>query len=469
MSQFRKLLVKSLEVGSIYVAYSAKNKHLSRNGDKGVFVKVVHTTPQNVKVQVLGTTIETAIAKLDTRDDAWMYDPSGAEVQVAARIADKTAWPGFSPRMEREGWDGKVFMFNADELHLIDDEEHPHFGVTLLRHEGDTIDPEEDAPYVNTFLMSNIYPVNPPEWRVPRAQRMGIGAIELPLPPKPVAEQHNAIINQLAPLFATIHSNHRDENVSFAKVSLTEDEKEWCFNQQCHHKIQASEDFKVEYVLTMGFPKEGKGGLWAKDKAEGEALRFWITYLTSYSPYADVFLTKDVDFILEKGYILDASKPSRLVVGACFATRQVWEKGARARAFLELYKAGIPLHLAHVFGSQCSEFAGGKMKFAQSGNNHSHLHNERLSDKCIINFVDCKPQYAGKPYNERPDATSNVHGGTDGVDGMWSASFRTKPSPVYAKLREIKGAGSWGASLSVDEAVERAADIIDDWAAKVGI
>ena len=52
---------------------------------------------------------------------------------------------------------------------------------------------------------------------------------------------------------------------------------------------------------------------------------------------------------------------------------------------------------------------------------------------------------------------------------MWSASFRTKPSSVYSKLREIKGSGSWGASLSVDEAVERAADIIDDWAAKVGV
>lgn len=467
MATFRKLLVKSLEVGAIYVAYSAKNKHLSRNGDKGVFVKVVSTTPQNVKVQVLGTTIETAIAKLDTRDDAWMYDPVGAEVDVVARIADKAAWPGFSPRMEREGWDGKVFTFKEDELHLIDDELHPHFGVTLLRHEGDTIDPEEDAPYVNTFLMSNIYPVNPPEWRVPRAQRMGIGAIELPLPPKPVAGQHNAIINQLAPLFKEIYSKHGNENVSFTKVNLSKNKHRLYSDQACHARMQTNEDFQVEYILTMGFPK--RSTRWATDKAEGEALHFWITYLTSYSPYADVFLTKDVDFILENGYVIDASKPSRLVVGACFATRQVWEKGARANAFLELYKAGIPLHLAHVFGSQCSEYKDGKMKFAQAGQQHSHLNNANLSDQCIVNFIDCKPQYPGKSYNEDCNATQSCHGGRYGVDGMWSKDFYDKKSGIYDKLKEIKGAGSWGAALSIDEAVERAADIIDDWAGKVGV
>lgn len=467
MATFRKLNVKNLVAGNIYVAFSAKNKMLSRNGDKGVFVKVVSTTPQNVKVQVLGTTTETAIAKLDSRDDAWVYDPAGAEVEVVARIADKAAWPGFTARMEREGWDGKAFTFKDDELYLVDDEGSAGYGLTLLRHEGDTIDPEEDAPYVNTFLMSDIYPTTPPEWRIPRAQRMGMGAIELPLPPKPVAEQHNAIIESLAPRFKEIYAGHGRENVSYMKVNLTENKEKCHFDKACHADMQTKCPFVPEYILTMGFPKGETR--WAKDKAEGEALRLWVTYLTSYSPYADVFLTKDVDFILENGYIIDANKPARLVVGACYATRQVWEKGARARAFLELYQAGVPLHQAFVFGSQCSEHKDGKMKFAQEGSGHSHLYNGRLSNKCIMNFINGKPQYAGKLYTKDCHATNSVHGGRNGVDGMWSDQFGEDVSPMYQQLLSIKGQGGWGAALPIDEAVERAADMIDDWVDKAGL
>lgn len=471
MMQFRKLSIKNLEVGSIYVAYSGRNKHLSRNGDKGVFVKLLSTTGENIKVQVLGTLTETAIAKLDTREDAWIYDPAGAEIQVVARIADKQAWPGFSPRMESEGWDGKVFTFKDDELFVVEDmegEREQYNGITLLRHEGETIDPDEDMPYVNTFLMSNIYPVEPPEWRVPRAQRMGIGAVELPLPPKPVAEQHNAIIEALSPLAALVQSKHTRENVSFIKAAADYSVVAEYYNQVCHRTIQCNEDRPVAYVITTG--RNNCGSHWVKGYASEEAERLWVTYLTGYSPYADVFITKDPDFILENGYIIDASKPARLVAAACYATRQVWEKSPRLEAFYKLYEAGVPMHLAFVFGSQCSEFAQGKMKFAQAGSNHSHLYSAHLSDSCIINFVDGKPAYPGKPYNKKPEASDNsVHGGQDGVDGMWSADFRKKPSKMFERLREIKGTGAWGGGVNIDIAIEKAADMIEDWAQTNGV
>lgn len=469
MAQFRKLLVKNLVVGTTYVAFSARNKLLSSNGDSGVFVKVISISGGNIKVQVLGTTTETAINKLDTREDAWLYDPAGSEMNVIARISDKSAWPGFSPRMAREGWDNKPFVFKEDELYEVTEEDNPaKAGTLLLRHEGDTIDPEEEMPYINTFLMSDIYPAEPPEWRIPRAQRMGIGAIELPLPPKPVAEQHKAIIDALSPHVVELRKKHTGENVSFAKYDAEFKLVNEYQNQVCHARLQRSGDQNVSYILTIGRNDlEGRAS-WVKGYASDEATRLYITYLVGYSPYKDVFLTKDVDFILEHGYIIDASKPSRLVVAGCFATRQIWEKSERCEGFLSLYKAGIPLDLAFVFGCQCSEYKEGKIKFAMQGSDHSHLENGRLSDKCILNFVDGKPQFPGKPYNVDESASSNSHGGCYGVNGMWSKDFADKPSSMFQKLKDIKGAGSWGKALPVEDAVEKAADLIDDWIKEVG-
>ncbi|QHJ82115.1 MAG: hypothetical protein [Caudoviricetes sp.] len=469
MAQFRKLLVKNLVVGTTYVAFSARNRMLSRNGDSGVFVKVVSISGANIKVQVLGTSTETSINSLDTRKDAWMYDPAGSDMNVVARIADKAAWPGFSPRMAREGWDNKAFVFKEDGLYEVTEEDNADkAGTLLLRHEGDTIDPEEDMPYINTFLMSDIYPAEPPEWRIPRAQRMGIGAIELPLPPKPVAEQHKAIIDALSPHVVELRKKHTSENVSFAKYDADFDLVNEYRNQVCHARLQRTDDKRVKYILTIGRNDlQGKSS-WVKGYASDEATRLYVTYLVSYSPYKNVFITKDVDFILEHGYIIDARQPARLVVAGCYATRQIWEKSERCEGFLSLYKAGIPLDLAFVFGCQCSEYKEGKMKFAQQGSDHSHLANGQLSNKCILNFLDGKPQFAGKPYNVDESASDNKHGGSYGVNGMWSSDFAVKTSPMFEKLKDIKQPGGWGKALPVEDAVERAADLIDDWIKEVG-
>lgn len=467
--QFRKLAIKNLEVGQIYIAFSAKNKRLSSNGDKGVFVKLNEISGNGVKVQVLGTSQDTSIASLDTRDDAWMYSPSGVEIPVVVRIADKKQWPGFSPRMEREGWDGKAFSFKEDELYTVEDEESPGNGLTLLRHPGETIDPEEDMPYVNNFLMSNVFPTTPPEWRVPRAQRMGIGAVELPLPPKPVAEQHKAIIALLTPHLKTLVQGHTRDNVSYGKFSGDLKQKNIYMNQVCHRTLQSEEDFPVEYVITLGVNKGVPGSWFRALPVQHEAMVLWITYLTSYSPYAPVFISKSPEYIMEHGYIMDGNAPSRLLVGAAFATRQIWEKPARADAFYKLYEAGVPLDQAFVFGCQCSEFDGKKIKFAQSGDGHSHLRHSGLSDKCILNFIHHTPQYPGKPFIKDNNASSNTHGGKYGVDGTWSAAFAEKVSPMYKQLSSIKSVGGWGGAVELEDGVERAADMIDEWAGRHGV
>lgn len=467
--QFRKLNVAKLNVGEIYVAYSSKNKHLAANGPRGVFVKVIEKKGKNVKVQVLGTLIETAITNLEAREDAWVYSPAGVKLPVRVEIHDKAAWPGFTPRMEREGWDGKEFALNMDEIFLVEDVESPGNGLTLLRHEGETIDPDENAPYINNFLMCDIIPLSPPEWRIPRAERMGMGAIELPLPPKPVAEQHKELIVALTPHLEELRNRHTAENVSFEKFSADLKKSEAYRNQVCHRCIQTTERFKVAYVTTIGYTGV-KGGSWVNSqKITDEALRLWVTYLANYSPYADAVITKDPDFIIKYGYILDASAPARMVVGLCYASRQVWEKPQRAEGFLELYKQGIEINAAFLFGSQCSEYRNGKMKFAQGGESHSHLCNSRLSNECAVNFIKHQPEFPGLPYCENPQASNSDHGGDYGVDGTWSSAFRVG-TKVYPLLAELKAnTGGWGGALAVEDAAEQAADIIDEWMGRMGL
>lgn len=459
MSQYRKLTNARLEVDQIIVAHNPKSKVL--NEPNGLFCKVISKAEKSVKVQVLGTKTELRFST--ETEGAWAYDPSSADTNVVVNCSDFNAWPRFTPRMQAEGWQGKVFKFDSAELHLDRDERSQGHGITLLRHKGDTIDPDTNQPYTNNFLMSSIFPAQAPEWRIPRAERMGIGAVELPLPPKPVSVEHVEVIEKLTPVLNALRENHRS-NVSFSRHSIDFKQESRSTAQACHADIQRDTNFKVAYVTTIGLNDSDSHNGWVKGKASDEATRLWITYLTGYSPYAEAFLTKDPDYILKYGYVLRADVPTCLLVGACFATRQLWERPQRCEGFLELYKAGIQLDASFVFGCQTSEYANGKMKMAEQGNSHSHLNHTGLSDQCIINFIDHKPAVAGnKTYTESHNA-SGV--GDYGVDGMWSKDYREKVSGMYKTLSNIKGGGQWGSSLPIDEMVDRACDAIEDWLIK---
>lgn len=462
MSQYRKLTNARLEVDQIIVAHNPKSKVL--NTPNGMFCKVISKAEKSVKVQVLGTKTE---LRFSTEvDGAWAYDPSSSDTNVIVNCSDFNAWPRFTPRMQAEGWQGKTFKFDSAELHLDRDERSQGFGLTLLRHKGETIDPDTQQPYTNNFLMSSIFPAEAPEWRIPRAERMGIGAVELPLPPKPVSVEHREVIDKLTPVLDALNKKH-NTNVSFSRHNKTFTEEVRSIGQACHRELQEEVGFTIQYVTTIGVNRAKNHSDWVKGYASDEAMRLWITYLTSYSPYADAFLTKDPDFIMEYGYVLTADVPNCILVGACFATRQVWEKPQRCEGFLELYKAGMPLDVAFVFGCQTSEYKDGKMKMSEPGNGHSHLNHSGLSDECIMNFIDHTPQRPGKKtYKESVNASrSNDYG----VDGMWSSKFKQTPSSMYKALSNIKGGGEWGKSLPVDEVVDKACDIIDDWLAKMGV
>lgn len=465
--QVRKLGIKALQPGNIYVAYSAKNKLLSKNGKKGVLVKLVETSGVNIKVQPLGTDTTTAITKLESRDDAWIYDVAGADVQVCARVANKNAYPGFSARMEREGWDGKAFTFDPAELYTLtpeDGEENgvqEHVGTVTLRHEGDTIDPDEDAPYVNIFLASDLYPVQEPEWRVPRAQRMGVGAVEINLPPKRVSAEDAELINLLSDALKTFKAGFKPG--ATASYCVADDKGQVFYDDwqgACHAGLQRIEGRgdkgKAAYILTGCREATGKSGL------TGEVLKTFINYLTGYSPFADAFLIKDAEWIMANNcYVLTADVSAQMVAGACIATRQCWEYPHIQVAWYGLMNQGLDANTAYLFGNRASS-SGNKWRFAQGATGHTVFSIERMSEKAIIAFIDGKPrQQNKKPYRQ----DCNYHG----VNALWGDT--DSKAKVIEKLDTIGGAKTaWGSSgLPFDDAMEQAADIIDDWAKGAGV
>lgn len=466
--QVRRLQTKQLIVGNTYLAFSAKNKKLS--SPVGTFVAITSVTARGIKMLLLGTENpeEVAITKLDERDDAWIYDPSGVEIEMRLDPAlDKNQWPKWTPRLEASDWMSRIFTLDTSRFYKVERPGEPGNGVTMIRMEDPNINPSTGRAYVTNFPLNWVMPVNPPEWRIPRAERLGLGAVELPLPPKPVKPEHQEALKALVEsgLLKEISKQCR-ENVHHMRISADLKKTSVHLNQVCHREVKDDVRFEPAYLVTLGLNTGSSHWVKGKPSTE-EALELYITYLTNYSPYADVFISKDAKFILEYGYVIDTNSPNRLVLGACFATRQVWERPYRADAFLALYKAGVPLDAAFMFGSQCSVFSGGKMKMGLTSSDHNHFQNSLVSDKCMVNFIKHAPEFSGKPYKYEPNASD---GGNGGVDGMWSKEYN-KGSQIYKSLVDIKGQGTNPMTnmLPADEVVERAADLIDDWLSNHGL
>ncbi len=453
--QVRKLSVKNLVVGNMYVAYSAKNRILSANGNKGVLVKVVEVSGVNIKVQRLGTDKPTAIAKLDTRQDAWVYDLPVDELEVFVKPKDKNVFPAFSARMIREGWDkGKVFKFKQDELYEITAEDSEEKAGTLtLRHEGDTIDPEEDSPYVNIFLASDVYPANVPEWRIPRAQRMGVGAVEVALPPKRVSAEDKELIEHLSDALKVFNENKQlERTATFCMVNADGriNGEEW--HGACHAGLSRGKGKESKYIIS--------GCKRPTAYCTEEMLDLYINYLTGYSPLADAFLIKDAAWIKENGYIISGEVSAQMVAGACIATRQAWESADMVNGFYGLLHQGLSPNIAFLFGCKATA-SGGKWKFTQGATGHTLFSHYRMDEKAIMNFVD------GKVKKQNKDSyMKNTNYG--GVNDMWGNGEQAK---VFSQLENIGGEkNAWGkAGLAFEDAMEQAADIIDDWCKGNGI
>lgn len=81
-----------------------------------------------------------------------------------------------------------------------------------------------------------------------------------------------------------------------------------------------------------------------------EMLPDYINYLVNESPFADIFLSKNVDAIMKWGFVINFEKHKGLGYGALIASRATWEHADHAILWWHLIKAGIHPDYAYMVG-----------------------------------------------------------------------------------------------------------------------
>lgn len=440
----RKSTVANLEVGGLYVAFSAKSKMLSSNGNKGVFVLVKEVMGKDVKVYIPSLNKTMVLKRLDERQDAWMYSPDDS-LKVLVNGADKAAlFPKFTPRMN-DAFEGKTMSFKPDALYKHEREGEGN-GQTFYRFRG------EDNK-MNTFNFAWIKPDTAPEWRIPRAQRMGIGAVEVALPPKPVSAEEETLIEFLG---ASIEKFNKEKKENHTATFVMLNEKGAIIKTQytgaCHYALK--EKGGIRYVIS---------GICRREQLDEALHKKYITYLTTESPFKDAFLIKNADWIWKNGYILTGNVSAQMMGGACIATRQAWENPQFVEAWMGLAEQGLPLNVAFLFGSYALKSSNGKFAMGAGSSGHTVFSLSGMEEAAMVNFIDAKPVAENKK-------TYYEQNNYEGVNAMWGKIYGNAPS-VLAKLKAIGGAGKWGASNYIDktDCMEQAADIIEDWMKGAGV
>lgn len=431
----KKLKVKSLVIGSMCIAYSAKSKMLSSNGNKGVFVRIDSVENGDVKLTIMHNKRVMTLKRLDEREDAWIYSPAdGMDIGVSFTGKEKL-FPGSTPRMQ-EAFQGKTIKWDS---HNLLEHKAPGQEGTYYRFEQDGI--------WNNFNFAWMMPAKAPEWRIPRALRMAPGAIEVLLPPKPVSAEEEALILSMKDTLAEFKP-HVKHNATAAFSLLTDVNKTHRIRPSaaCHYELGVYTDIK--YVISGC---RNPGG----EITDAEYLHY-ITYLVEHSPFKDAFLIKSAEWIRENGYVLTGDVSAQMVAGACIATRQVWENPSFVKAFLALAEKGVPLNLAFVLGSSAMGRNVGKdLMWGAAGTGHTVFDLSIMGDKELLNYHEG----VVVNQNEKPYHTKNQY---IGVNDMWGRGVKSK---VLVALSEIGEVGKYGARAAMPfaDSIDAAAEIIDKW------
>lgn len=439
---FKKTAIKDLVIGGHYVAYSNKSKKLSSNGLAGVFVKVVSVTDTDVKVEVLSHKYTMDIKNISTREDAWIYEPNidKFKVKVIQKVKSDD-YPKFTDKMIEAGWGGKQLEIDISSIRLSHKEGNDGHSIISVT--------EDDKRA--TLRVGWIAPVEPPEWRIPRAERMGVGAVEIKLPPKPVSAEEQEVLTSLsAHINKLVKGANKNSCCAFSVINDENKEIFYGSSEPCHASLSRPEQEGAPKWVLSTHQRVGENIT--------DVIRdAYISYLTNYSMFKDAFYIKDTEWIIANCYVMRTDVSANLLAGALMATRQIWEHHSHMVGWYRLMEQGIPADLAFMFGSLTSVSDGGKKaKFSDLGGSHCQFHIGLMSDECIKNAFNHNPTnvkrglYKDSPYYE-------------GVNAMWSKNFGNTHSAL-TPLRSIKvGGGGWDSAIPIDDAMEQAADIIEDW------
>ncbi|MGL5324014.1 MAG: hypothetical protein ACRC91_04725 [Aeromonas sp.] len=211
---------------------------------------------------------------------------------------------------------------------------------------------------------------------------------------------------------------------------VTPDYTHYCPNQACHAGLN-----NRGYD---GFPGNGKDRVAVISTIQNHnmddvSVNLFVDYLVNNSMYRDAFVSKDVEFIINKGFICRTDVPSNLLAGALIASRRISEYDFVLKGWRAMMEAGVnadaAFALAHVF-----KFLSGKVSVGRSSGHCS-------IDGYIMNFETMHNMMAHDMKN--PNRNYNEDSSYGGVHNLFATrtnadDFNNWIAKLMAEAKKVK-------------------------------
>lgn len=344
-------------------------------------------------------------------------------IEVVVRKPSKTGkWPGWSPAMDK--YDGHKMQIKAGDIELFDEDGIKEHYLMI-----------DDETGVN---LAWVEPTSVPEFKDEQYKHL-FKPVEIALPKKPLGLSEIKLLS--------------DDSIQEAFAAIKKDARgiaNWCvikggdvknkFGQACHYDLRHAGE--CDYIVTEF------------GKVKTEASIWWGYYLANLSPLKDCFLLKDIDAIVDDGYVLDVNQPANAIGMACIATRQAWEYEDRVNAFYVLCKRGVPVDLAFL-AAQKAVYNKDTLKWTRDHSGHGVIPVGHIGDKGCVSFINHKMTQPKKPFVD-----DNDYHGTDNL-------FRAGGGRTFEQgLEQIGGEIVRGMvkALSVEQSLDACVEFLQEWA-----
>ncbi|AFE86236.1 hypothetical protein [Salinivibrio phage CW02] len=424
-----KATTETLEVGKLYMGYSAQSRKLSSNGRAGVVCQFEGFTDDGkVRVNTYYSRTDAEpvkhrvnMARIDERSDCYLIplneliEAGAVEFHLNGRFPESK--PRTSPRMLQLVEDGTPRL---DVFNVMSSDEASAIGGLQTAHIlcGQTQDGEfTNASVIQTRQVNDLlsYLASEEEKRKreleeKRAQIAALkeGGVRL-MRGKP---ENGELLKTLEPFRKDLVAegvSRRGATAFFSSVKLNEKgSSEYVRHLDtgaCHAGLRECEG--ADYILTD--VRKGSERHWELQKQLIDAGHFnvllkFMDYLANRSPYSVAVETKDAQDIWDSGWVISTEHPSNLISSLCTATRHVWEYPARCYAFAKMVEKGVDEDIAFV---ACLAASGspwkGKLNFQGSCVEHTALKFDSMQDTDIVSFCMGNMPNANKTLKEDRD------------------------------------------------------------------
>lgn len=344
-------------------------------------------------------------------------------VEVVVHKPSKTdKWPGWSPAMDK--FDGHKMQIKAGDIELFDEDGIKEHYLMI-----------DDETGVN---LAWVEPTSVPEFKDEQYKHL-FKPVEIALPKKPLGLSEIKLLSDdsIQEAFSAIKKGARGTaNWCVVKGGDVKNR----FGEACHYDLRRAG--KCDYIVTEF------------GKVKTEASIWWGYYLANLSPLKDCFLLKDIDAIVDGGYVLDVNQPANAIGMACIATRQAWEYEDRVEAFYALCKRGVPVDLAFL-AAQKAVYGEDTLKWTRGHSGHGVIPVGTIGDKGCVLFINHKMAQPKNPFV--------VDNNYDGTDNLFKAggdrSFEQGLEQIGGEM--VRGMVK---PLPIEQSLDACVEFLQEWA-----